>query len=358
MAQIKHTAKLSDVAREASVSIATASIILNNPEKDRFSVSTRERVLKAAENMNYRQPSQAVLRKRERPIVGLVIPNLANQFYPEITSAFSRKANEQGYHVMVLDMANSFQKERDFIRILLQMRVAGVAICGACQKEEEQEQKLIRQIMRAGIPVVQFDRYARNSACPCVGIDNYHASVCMVTRLIHAGHRSIALLRCEDVPYIVLERQRGYEDTMARYGLKSRIITYEQGYFGTIYQELYNLMNSSESCTALFAIGGDVEAIECIRASGKMGFRVPEDLSVAGFDDVSMAEVINPGLTTIYQPKAEIGEATMRLLASMIVRNTLTESNIFLPFECKVRESTRAISDRENHFIMEQERSL
>lgn len=357
MGQIKRAAKLSDVAREASVSIATASIILNNPEKDRFSESTRTRVRRAAEQVHYTHPAGTAPRKRERPIVGLVIPDLANQFYPEITSAFSRKANEQGYQVMILDMANSFQKERDFIRILLQMRVAGVAICGACEKDEAEEQKLIRQILRAGIPAVQFDRYTQNTACPYVGIDNYHAGLCMTARLIQAGHRSIALLRCREVPRIVLERQRGYEDAMARYGLTPHIITYAQGCFGSIYQELYKLMHPDRRCTALFAIGGDVEAIECIRASGKMGFRVPQDLSIAGFDDVSMAEVINPGLTTISQPKAEIGETAMGLLASMIRRHTLTENNILLPFECLVRESTLVILDGEQKF-MEQERSL
>lgn len=344
MGKRRQVAKLSDVAGLAEVSIATASIILNTPEKNRFSEQTRQRVLEAAEKLHYIPASYAQQMKgKEIPIIGLIIPDLMNAYFPEITSGFSRLANKMGYQVVLLDIANSFQREQFFVETLIRMRVAGVGLCGASGDCAEQEQILIKKMMAMDIPVVQFDRYCKNSVCPYVGIDNYRAGYCMTEKMIQAGHRKMALLMCREKTFIVTERLRGYNDAMRQHGCEPVVFTYDYGQFGSIFQQLYQIVNAEERYTAVFTISGDIDAIECIRAADKLGIKVPDDLSIAGFDDISLAEVINPALTTIYQPKFEIGETAMRLLASMIDNQQLEEQNVILPFEYVLRESTRAV---------------
>lgn len=350
MGRRKQAAKLSDVAGMAGVSIATASIILNNPEKNRFSEQTRQKVLETAEKLQYIPASYAQQMKgKDIAVIGLIIPDLMNSYFPEITSGFSRLANKLGYQVMLLDTANNFQREQSFIETLIRMRVAGVGLCGTSGTYEAEEQILIKKMMAMDIPVVQFDRYSTDSVCPYVGIDNFRAAFCMTGKMIQAGHHKLALLMCEDTSFIVKERYRGYMEAMKQYGYQSAVFTYDYEQFGSIYQQFNQIVNSEEHYTAIFTISGDIDAIECIRAADKMGIRVPADLSIAGFDDISMAEVINPALTTIYQPKFEIGETAMRLLATMIDKQKLEEQNVILPFEYVVRESTRVILDEAEH---------
>lgn len=344
MGKKRQIAKLSDVAELAGVSIATASIILNNPEKDRFSAQTKQRVVEAAEKLRYVPASYAQQMKgKEISVLGLIIPDMLNSYFPEIISGFSRLANKLGYQVVLLDIANSFQREQTFVETLIRMRVAGVGLCGASGNYAEEEQRLIRKMMDMDIPVVQIDRYCKDSVCPYVGIDNFRAAFCMTEKMIQAGHHHLALLMCQDTTFIVEERRRGYEEAMKQYGYESAVFTYAYDQFGSIYQQFHQIVNSEKKYTAVFTVSGDIDAIECIRAADKMGIRVPADLSIAGFDDISMAEVINPALTTIYQPKFEIGETAMRLLASMIDKQRLEEQNVILPFEYVVRESTRII---------------
>lgn len=346
MGKSKQNVKLTDVAELANVSIATASIIINNPEKNRFSEATRNKVLEAAEKLNY-MPTGYIQQAKGKsiPTIGLVIPDLRNVYYPELASGFSRLANELGYQVILVDIDNSFRKEQSALDNLVQMKVSGIALCGAADGKEEnaKEQAMIKRMMDAGIPVVQYDRYDTNSVCPYVGIDNFRAGYCMTEKMIQAGHRNLALLMNKNTSVSVHERKRGYKMAMEQYGCVPGIFEYDVHQYGSIYQQFHQIIQSDRRYTAIFTINGDIDAIECIRAAGKMGIRVPTDLSIAGFDDVSLAEVVDPALTTIYQPTYEIGETAMRLLASMIEERNVEEQNVILPFEYVVRESTRIV---------------
>lgn len=343
MGRPRQAVKLSDVAQLANVSIATVSIILNGPNSDKFPEETRKRVYEAARSLNYIQQRGEKNRDKSAAIIGLVIPDLTNLFYPEVTSGFSRIANEMGYQVILLDTGNSYEKEKLLIRQLLSMQVTGLAICGISGTEEEKEQEMIRDLMNAGVPVVQFDRYTKGSHCPYVGIDNYYAGYYMTEKLLQSGHRNIALLTSEKPSYIVRERQRGYEEAMRMQGLSAGVFSYDRKIYGSVYQKFYQIVHSQTKYTAVFTVGGDVDAIECIRAAGKMGLRIPMDISIAGFDDISLAEITNPALTTIHQPKTEIGETAMRMLAALIRNQPEGSRNIILPFEYKLRESTQIL---------------
>lgn len=336
--------KLEDVAAKAKVSIATASIVLNTTDSRRVSAATRKRVMDAAQELQYRPASYAQQMRGKNPtILGLIIPDLMNQFYPEVTCGFSNHANTLGYNVVLLNSRNDIDREEFFIETLIGMRVAGVALCGVYSthpQDKQREKELIKRLMSLDIPVVCLDRYDEAPICPYVGIDNYKAGYCMTEKLIEAGHKNIALFEPHLSLHIVEERCRGYYDAMNKYNLTPASFKSNQMDFTDIPQQMEAMLQSRIKFTALFNAGSDMGAIECIKYAVSKGVRIPQDMSIAGFDDIYLANIVNPSLTTICQPKYEIGKSGLKLLAQMIENKKLTEQNIVLPYEYVQRNST------------------
>ncbi|MGH0052314.1 MAG: LacI family DNA-binding transcriptional regulator [Sphaerochaetaceae bacterium] len=336
-------AKITDVAQLANVSVATVSIILKDPQNNRFSEKTIQKVLAAAETLQY-QPALFAqqMKGKHLSVIGLIIPDLMNHYYPEVTTGFTKQANSLGYNVILLNSNNSIDQEQVFTETLIRMRVAGVAICGV-YSNDERETEMIKRLNSTGIPVVRFDRYNANEACPFVGIDNFHAGYFITEKLIQAGHEHICCLAPKNPVYIVSERCKGYVSAMKKHGLESACHSFEAKEYGSLYQTVQNIWESEAKPTALFTPGGDMDAIECIKTASTLKIDVPGDLSIAGFDDIYISNVIKPSLTTIRQPKFEIGEAAMKLLYKMMHNEELGERKILLPFEYVARESTRII---------------
>nr|WP_319473660.1 LacI family DNA-binding transcriptional regulator [uncultured Sphaerochaeta sp.] len=336
-------AKITDVAEYAKVSVATVSIILKDPKNNRFSDKTVKKVLAAAEALQY-QPALFAqqMKGKHLSVIGLIIPDLMNHFYPEVTTGFSKQANALGYNVILLNSDNSIDQEQVFADALIRMRVAGVAMCGV-YSTDERELEVIKRLNSMDIPVVRFDRYNANETCPFVGIDNYHAGYYITEKFIKAGHKKICCLAPKNPVYIVSERRKGYLSAMEKHGLESSCYSFDAKEFGSLYQTMQSIWESGEGHTALFTPGGDMDAIECIKTASTLKIDVPGDLSIAGFDDIYISNIIKPSLTTIRQPKFEMGEAAMKLLYKMMKNEELEERKILLPFEYVARESTRVV---------------
>jgi len=268
---------------------------------------------------------------------------LMNHFYAEVTRGFSHQAYRAGYNVILMDLGNSPEREESFVETLISMNVSGVGYCGIGNSSASGQTEVINRLHAAGIPVIQFDRYDPAVEAPFVGIDNFHAGFCMTEKLILSGHKNIALIVPENAVYIIRERQRGYETAMKHYGLESAVFPYDSSQSWSIYHQFDLIVSSDRQFTAIFTPGGDRDAIECIRSARKLRINVPSDLSIAGFDDISMASVIDPPLTTVCQPMYEIGEAAMKLLYDLMHDAEPENTSVVLPFECIVRESTRII---------------
>lgn len=335
-----YRAKLTDVARLAGISTSTVSYILKDPENNRFSEETNQKVLDAVEKLNYIPATFAQQMKgKTLPVIGLIIPSIENHFYPEVTSGFTAQANKLGYNVILLNSNNSIEQEQSFIDTLISMNVSGVAMCGV-SSVEDREKDIVKRLNSLAIPIVRFDRYVAEDDCPSVGIDNYQAGYYMTERIIQGGHKKIACILPKNSVFIVEERKRGYKDAMRKNNLQELVYTFESTDFGSIYGCLQMLMGN-EKPTAVFTPGGDMDAIEVIKSAGRLNINVPNDLSIAGFDDIYVSEMINPSLTTIRQPKFKIGEAAMKLLQNLIDGKNLKEGKVLLPFEFIARESVK-----------------
>ena len=338
---------LKEVAQSAGVSVATVSMVLNGKNSDRITDKTIKKVLQAAAELNYTPDLNAqILKGKASTLIGLVIPDISNPFYPEITKGITDRAAELGYNVTLFNTDNNITQEIFAMETLSAMRVAGVILCGVFEPSN-QERGLLRYLEDRAIPVVRIDRYDSDEIVPYVAIDNYAAAYQAMEYLIRSGHRRIAVITPDMSLHIIHERIRGIYTVCAQYGLGDyeKFIIYsgvkemQKADVPSVVDQIVQL-----ECTAVFSLLGDLFAIECIREMETRGISVPDDISVVGFDDIQLATFSHPRLTSVHQPKYDMGKAALDLLCSVMGGEIQAPYRIIMEHRLIVRESVRLCS--------------
>ncbi|MFB5084965.1 LacI family DNA-binding transcriptional regulator [Symbiobacterium thermophilum] len=302
-----------DVARRAGVGVATVSRVLNGTGY--VKAETRERVLAAAAELGY-VPSQLArgLVRRLSGTVGLVVPDITNPFFPLITRGVEDAASEAGYTVFLCNTDNDPVLEAQDVRKLREHRVDGIIFVGTTERRE-----LVDQLLADDIPVVVMDRQLEHADVDTVTVDNVAGAQAACRHLIELGHRRIAHAaghqstrtgqdRCQGYRMALEEADIPYDPACVTWG----DFTFESGFrVGQV------LLGLSPRPTAVFA-GNDLIALGVIRAAEEAGLSVPDDLSVVGFDNIQMAALVRPGLTTVRQPAREMGRLAMTMLLERI----------------------------------------
>ncbi|WP_207654295.1 LacI family DNA-binding transcriptional regulator [Lachnoclostridium edouardi] len=312
---------LKDIARIAGVSVATVSLALNGKPEGRVSAEMVNKIEEIAKKLNYQPDVNAQrLKGKKMPLVGLLVPNITNPFYSEMTKGIMDAGRQLGYHVVLFNADNSHESEAVAAEAFISMKVAGAIICGICDPGAEEE-RILETLSKAGIRVLMIDRSEWDGHWPRVMIDNFQAAYDSVKYLYRQGHRKIALIAAGWDLNILNNRETGYKKAMEDLGLDSsfiyRIPTYQLTGAGAeaVAKEV---MSNLDRQTAVLVIPGDTLAIECILYWKSHGIRIPEDLSVVGFDNIYMCQVMDPPLTTVDQPKYEMGKGAMELLVQLI----------------------------------------
>lgn len=312
---------LKDIAKIAQVSVATVSMALNGNPEGRVSAEMVAHIEDIARKLNYQPDVYAQrLKGKTIPLIGLVVPSITNPYYSEMTKGIMDAGRKLGYYVVLFNADNTLEGEAAAAEAFISMRVAGAIICGVCDPGTEEE-KTLETLTRAGIRVLMIDRSDWDGHWPRIMIDNFQAAYDSVAYLYRQGHRNIGLIAAGWDLNIINDRERGYRKAMEDFGLDDscvyRISTYQltgAGAEAVAREVLENL----ERQTAILVIPGDTLAIECILYWKKHGVRIPEDLSVVGFDNIYMCQVMEPPLTTVNQPKYEMGKGAMELLVKLI----------------------------------------
>lgn len=337
---------MKDVARLAKVSVAAVSVILNSPGNNRFSEDANRRVLDAAAQLNYHPDINAqTLRGKASSVIGLIIPSISNHFYPEMAEGIMDKAKDYGYNVVIFNTRDDLEKEKFSVNTLIAMRAAGILVAGI-DKPTPGEQEIFQSAIRAGTQVIQVDRYTRESQIPSVSVDNRAAAYEMTEKLILDGHERIAIVLPEYMIYPMCERRDGFLKALSDYQIPFYLEDLHQIHVESITdigQSLSRILHSSGKYTAIFVACGDRATVKYIQKAKEIGCRVPEDISIAGFDGIGLGEVISPALTTIQQPIYEIGVKAMEIMRDVIVGRKIPKKEIFLPYTLVSRESTRKI---------------
>lgn len=322
---------IKDVAKEAGVSVATVSRVLNN--KGYVNEDTRKKVTEAINKLNYKPNAVArSLFKKQSKMIGLIVPDITNPFFPQLARAVEDVTNQAGYTLVLCNSDGEIVKEQKYIDALKQKYVDGFIIVTSTLKAEH--------IEGIGVPIVALDRPI-HSATPTVGVNNYEGARAATRYLLNGGCNKIAHVRG---PHNVLnadERCRGYLDEVQDLSWfhPDFIVDGEYSIKKTT-QIMKTLLTIYPEIDGVFA-GNDLMGIGVIKAAEELGKKIPEDLSVIGFDGIILSEITTPELTTMAQPIYEIGSTAARMLLGIISGNPLPKSNYTFPVKLIERKSTR-----------------
>lgn len=328
---------IKDVAKKAGVAPSTVSRVIN--ENGYVSPEVRERVLRVIEELGYiPNPMARGLGGGQTYTIGLILPDITNIFFPSIARGVEDAASVQGYTVILCNSDNDPTNEDNYIRTLQQKFVDGIIIAGSGSQGSN-----IQDLVDQGLPVVLIDRRLEGVAVDAVLCDNLGGAYCAVSYLLNEGHEEIAFLGGPPEISTTKERQQGYILAHAERGLSvnQSWIKYGEFKYESGLKQMTEILEAGKMPTAVFA-ANDMLAIGAIRAIEAKGLKVPEDISVVGFDDILWASLEKPPLTTMAQPMYRMGMTACELLIERI-RNRLDgepRQIVFKP-ELIIRQSTR-----------------
>jgi LacI family transcriptional regulator, repressor for deo operon, udp, cdd, tsx, nupC, and nupG len=328
------TATIHDVAKAAGVSVATVSRVINNSPS--VAESTKEAVMAVIKKMNY-QPNLLGrnLRRTETRLILVLLPNIANPFYARIVKGIEDVGHKSGYHVMLCNTDSEIEREKVYLELLKNRLADGVIFMAPVLGREE-----LTEIGRK-YPVVQCCEYKEGAQVSHVSIDNHAAAYKVVKHLISSGHKRIGLISCRNNFVSIIQRENGYRKALEDAGIEFEedLIKFGDYSFNSGIRAANQFLSMKSRPTALFAIS-DIMAIGALRAIRESNLKVPEDIAVVGFDNINFASMCNPMLTTIYQPKYDIGCIAMEILLQQIRGELKEPRNVFLENEIIIREST------------------
>jgi LacI family transcriptional regulator len=327
------------IADRVGVSYATVSRALNG--KYGVKADTRARVLAVADELNYRPNAIARgLVKNQTHTLGLVIPDITNPFFPEVARGIEDGAQEAGYSLFLCNTNWEEAREVSYLRLLVEKRVDGIVIAPITDKDAELEQAL-----GPGLPLVYVSRTPRNTRRGFVVIDNARGGFLATEHLIRQGYASIGFIGALEGSLTVDERLEGYKLALAQYGLplEERYLLFGDFKRETGYNLIRRLIESGEAPRAVFA-ENDLLALGVIQGARELGLAVPQDLAVIGFDDIPFASFPEVQLSTIAQPKYEMGKTAVRMLIAAIAAGPQAgepgERQVILEPELIVRRSS------------------
>jgi LacI family transcriptional regulator len=330
----------SDVARQADVSQATVSYVLNNSTEVNLPAETRQRVLDVARELGYAPNSAArTLRTRKTMTVGSVIPDITNPFYPWFERGIQDVIEHQGFDLIVYNTDGESEKERKALQFARQGRVDGLVMTPFHMTPADFE-----PLVQAGVAVVVLGRIDldwSSTEIDNLSIDNVAAGRTAVDYLLQTGHTRIAMIAGVVGTPPREGRVKGYREALAAHNvpvedqlIRAGEFTEQGGYDGT--RELLRL---SPRPTAIFA-ANDLMAIGAYQALREANVSVPDEMAVVGFDDISAASLVHPTLTTIAQFPYELGKRAAELMFDRLRGQTTGRGrHLEMPFELIVRES-------------------
>ena len=324
-----------DVARLARVVPSTVSYVINNGPRP-VSIEARERVLKAIAKLGY-HPSDVArsLRTQRTQTIGLVIPDITNPYYGEMTQAIEEVSFQRGYTVILAHSSHLPERELRYSHVLRSKQVDGVIFLPVTSDLEP-----IYFLERAGIQLVILERVV--PGYPCIVSDEHYGGYLAARHLLGMGHRRIGCIVLAGDSTSSVARVEGYGAALAEAGIPLNRDWVVESDYGYAAGELAarHFLELPERPTAVVA-HNDLIAIGAMKTFVLAGLRIPGDISVIGFDDIAAASYVQPSLTTIACRKSQMGRAAIEMLLSLLNSSeNVLPGTTKLPMDLIVREST------------------
>ncbi len=331
-----------EVADRAGVSIATVSYVLSG--KKRVREETAERVYRAVDELGY-VPNiiGRNLKKRITRIIGILVPDITNPYFPDIVEAVSKILPEQGYEILAASSGENPERQQSILESFLQYRIAGVIAMSAGSPEA-----ILPEFLRVlkTLALVLLDRDIPDLQCVKVLLDSIDGSRKLVSHLLRKGHKRIGIIAPPLFLSIDSERLEGYRRALEEAGLKmNRSIVYEGNLFadsGEQATDHFMALSKARRPTAIVSCG-DMMTLGLLKAVRKQGIRIPEDLSIATFDRNEYFEAFEPRITYLSQDTEQFGRYASEILTQVIMSSRQTEREVRITGELVVGESVREI---------------
>jgi len=335
LSTIKH------VAARAGVSFTTVSHVLNGTR--RVSDSARERVERAVAEMGYAPSAVArALKMSETGIVGVLVPNITNPFFAELTRGIEDCCHRADYGVFLCNSDDAPERQARYLQTLLERRVDGLLLAAPAGEP----QALVRRLAGTQAPMVVIDRELPGLAARLVRVDHRGGARLAVEHLLSLGHRRIACLSGPSSFAVGHLRAAGWREALEAAGLQPDPQLLLEGDFdAAVGHALTRRLLARGDATAIFA-GNDLMAIGALRAAAELGLLVPQAVSIIGFDGIDLGAYTYPPLTTVGHRIGAIGEAAASLLLGMLADPAAAPDDVMLPVTLVERASTGAAPHR------------
>ena len=321
-----------DVAKRAGVSKSLVSLAMREP--DRVSETSREAVLAAAEELGYRPNAAARSLVQQRSnVIGTVLSDLHNPFFADVADGIEAAATAAGFGAVLSSGFLDPDRERAAIERLLELRVDALIVMGSMMKIEALEE------VASSIPVTVVSRYTDSESLDTVGVDDKVGAQEAVDYLVHLGHRDIAHIHAGDAAGAP-RRRAGYEEAMAENGLADHIRTFAGGFTESAgAKAMTEILGGGDIPTAVFA-PNDFSALGAMDVIDSAGLQIPGDISLIGFDDLAIAGLPRISLTTMGQPRSELGEQAVRLVLERLTEDRRVVRRVVVPPYLVIRSTT------------------
>lgn len=299
-------ATIKDVAREAGLTVGTVSRVLNN--RGYISEATRNRVHQVMKELNY-QPNEVArsLSKSKTNTIGVIVPHIVHPYFAKLISNLEKAASDRGFKILLCNSREERERELEYLEMLKSNRVAGLVLCSATVKTESLES--------LDIPVITIERNV-GTGTASVECDNYQGGVLAARHLIACGCKYMINFSGVDKTEMPADsREVGFLDMCRQYGVEGVACkSQENQYYAMEYHEyIEKIITENPKTDGIFA-SSDLIAAQVLQVCAKLGLRVPEQVKVVGFDDVNIASLTTPPITTVHQPVKEMAELSVDLI--------------------------------------------
>lgn len=300
-------ATIKDVARESGLTVTTVSRVLNN--RGYISDDARKKVADAMRKLNY-QPNEVArsLHKKSTKTIGVIVPHIRHPYFAEMISNLENAAYKKGYRILLCNTQGKQEKAKEYIEICTSNRVAGIILFSGMVEVEP--------FIKMEIPVITMERLLDNGTAS-VECDNRTGGALAAKKLIAGGCRNLIMIGSTNVAVELPADQRGigFREVCSQHGIGYvELDPEETAYNNMTYQEMLEAALKEYPQTDGVFASSDVIAAQTLQVCNRLGIAVPQQMKIVGFDDVMLAQLTTPQLTTIHQPIKEMAETAVRLL--------------------------------------------
>ena len=315
------------LASKLNLSISTVSRALG--DKQDIGASTKKRVLKLAAELNYQPNAQAAsLRQRKSKTIGVVVPEIANNFFSLVIDGIEEVANANGYHVLVYLTHENLEKEIKIARHIQNGRVDGLLISITSETVNVDH---LREVKNTGLPIVFFDRVSNDMKIPTVTTNDYESGFEATKHLLEAGCKKVAYFSLSQNLSINAMRMKGYRDALKKqkHWIMNELVLQGGNVHEENVQQMMRLLKSKDRPDGIFACVEEL-AIATYEACDHLGLQIPKDVKVISFSNLRVASLLHPSLTTIRQPAFEMGKEAAATLFKMLENGNKKKESVTL----------------------------